>query len=284
MTLVSTLIAECRREYADVAKSTSVSRAGNASVNLFNLGKHPVMESSYQIYLSGALKSEGSDYSIDLDSGDLQMSVTPGNGIIVKANHKYAEWRDKNWLEAINNGLEELNARGFFRQVARVSAPFQISAGIQKYNGPSACIDLYEFLVSDNSTTSGNFIKPMVNWSYQSDANNLILGNKPISRNYAKISYLRTLQRYTAVSATIDVPATWEPLVKKYAGAAFFGSLAAKIAKQGNANIDEGHFSFTNLRARSRDLMDEFKDAAARKKPTRPAKDFGFFFPEGGVA
>ena len=43
-------------------------------------------------------------------------------------------------------------------------------------------------------------------------------------------------------------------------------------------------FSFTNLRTMANDLDAEFERLAARKKPTRPAKDIGFQNPNGGVA
>jgi hypothetical protein len=87
---------------------------------------------------------------------------------------------------------------------------------------------------------------------------------------------LRNLKTYSATSATIDVLPDWEELVKKKAGSIFYRSLAGKIAKQGNATIDEGHFSFSNLRAMANDLDTEFDKKALRKKPARPAKDIHF--------
>lgn len=284
MTITSALIAECRREYGDEPKSTSVSRQGNGSVNIFNAGKFPVLEGSYTVYISGIAKTEVTHYTYDLDNGDIAPVTTPGNGIEVRSDHKYAFWRDKNWNEAIGNAIEDLNARGFFRQVVRNTSIMRISANVQSYSGPSACVDLYEFLVSDNYSVSGNFVKPYLNLSYQSDANKLVLGSKPTVANRVAISYLRRLQKYSATSATLDVQPEWEVLVKKKAGANFFRALAGKIAKEGNASIDEGHFSFTNLRQMANDLEGEYKDLALRKKPARPAKDLQWNLPESGTA
>ena len=78
--------------------------------------------------------------------------------------------------------------------------------------------------------------------------------------------------------------ADWVEMVKKRAGAIYFRSLAAKIAKQGNASIDEGHFSFTNLRTMANDLDKDFEVMALRKKPTRPAKGIQWHIPDGGEA
>lgn len=282
MTITSALIAQMRREFQDEPKSTSVSRAGNGSVNLFNLARYPIIESSYSIYKGTSALVENNQFTLDLDTGDLQLTTTPANGVVIKSNHRYAHWRDKQWVEATNNAISELNARGFFRQVVRNGSILRISANVQVYSGPSACVDLYELLVSNNYTSGGVYSKINSNWSYQQDGNKLVLGNKPSSANYAQISYLRNLQTYTATSATLDILPTWETMVKKHVGHQFFRSLAAKIAKQGNASIDEGHFSFTNLRTQSNDLLSEFNDLAKRAKPTRPAKDFQWNDPSLG--
>ena len=282
--IISALISQCRREYQDQPKSVRVSRSGDGSVNLFNVGKFPVVEGSYTVYVSGVAKTETTHYTFDLDNGDLSILSTPANGIEVRSQHKYATWRDKQWVEALNQGVEALNSRGFFRQVVRNTAIMRISANVQTYSGPSACVDIYELLASDDYTLSGNFTKPYVNWSYQQDANKLVIGSKPTVANRIAISYLRNLQTYAATSATVDALNDWNELLKKKAGALFFRSLAGKVAKSAHANIDEGHFSFTNLRTMANDLDVEFEKLAIRKKPTRPAKDMQFYDSAHGTA
>ncbi len=281
--ITSALIAQCRREFSDEPKSVSVSRQGNGNVNLFNVGpRFPVLENSYTIYVSGLAKTETTDYTYDLDNGDLRILVTPQNGMTVRSQHKYAIWRDAGWNQAINGAIDDLNARGFFRQITREA--FNISANVTSVNGPTNCIDLYELLVSSTNNTSGTYNKPNVNWSYQQDANKLIIGNKSTTLQYAKRSYLRNLQTYNATSATLDLLPDWLIMIKKKAGADFYRMLAGKIAKEGNATIDEGHFSFTNLRAQANDLQNEYERLALRKKPTRPAKDLSYHLSNGGVA
>lgn len=270
--ITSALITELRREYSDMPKTTQMSRQGNASVNLFNVVKFPIIEGSYNIYVSGALKTETTHYTLDLDNGDLFLISTPGNGIEVKSQHKYAYWRDKNWNDAINSAIETLNARGFFRQIVRNTSIFRLSANTTVYSGPSACVDIYEVLLKSGQ----DYVKPVVNWDYQQDGNKLVLDSRPTAPSSAAISYLRNLQTYQSTSATLDILNDWKELLKKKAGANYYRSLAGKIAKQGNATIDEGHFSFTNLRTQANDLEAEFERLAARKKPTRPAKDLKY--------
>jgi len=259
-----------------------MTRDGNGTVNLFNVGRFPVMEGSYAVYVSGALKTETTDYVFDLDNGDIRFTAAPANGATVRSEHKYAHWRDRNWLEAIAGSIEELNARGYFRPVVRSTSVFSISSNVQVYNGPSACVDVSEIIVSNTGGISGPFVKPYVNWRYDTDANKIVVGNKPTTSSRAAVSYLRRLGSPSATSVVLDVIPDWEDIIMKRAGAKYYRSLAGKIAKQGNATIDEGHFSFSNLRTMANDLDSEFEKLALRKKPARPTKDMQFFDPKGG--
>jgi len=279
--IISALISECRREFDDVSKSTRVSRAGDGVTTLFNTASFPIIEGSYSVKKGTSAQAETTDYAINLDNGDVQFVSAPANTYQTSINFKTATWRDVNWNDAIGNAIDELNARGFFRQIVRNNTIMSLSGNVRTYSGPSACVDLYEVLGFDDRTTSGTYAKLPGNWSYQQDANKLVLGWNPSNAEKLSISYLRNLQKYSATSATLDVLPDWYILLKKKAGANFYRSLAAKVAKQGNATIDEGHFSFTNLRAMANDLDNEFNTLALRKKPTRPAKSIQFYV--GGV-
>jgi hypothetical protein len=280
--ITSALISECRREFGDQPKTTRLSRSGNGTINLFNTGKYPIIEGSYTVRQAGTPLVEGttSGFTVNLDNGDILVDVAPGSGVEITADLQSAEWRDRNWLEAINGAVQSLNARGFFRQVVR--EPITISGSVRTFSGPTDAIDAYELLY-----TPGPNQEPMKlgqNWSYQQDANKFVLGAAMSSRTSGLTSYLRNMRTYTATSATLDVKDDWIELVKKQAGSNFYRFMAGKIAKQGNANIDEGHFSFTNLRTTAADLESDFEKLALRKKPTRPAKDIQFAVQGGGFA
>lgn len=281
--IVSALISQCRRQFNDVPKATESSRAADGVATLFNLGRFPVIENSYSIYFDGSGKTETTDYTLDKDSGDLQTVVLQNNGVIIKANYKYATFRDTNWVEAINHGIESLNARGFFKQTVRNTSLFRISANVRVYSGPTDAVDVYELLAFSDRTISGSYQKLPGNWSYQQDANKVSLGWKPSVAERAAISYLKNLKTYTAASATIDVLDDWIELVKVKAGAYYFRHKASQIATQGAATIDEGHFSFTNLRTMANDLDTTFENLVRSKKPTRPAKDIQWHIEGGGI-
>lgn len=286
--IMSALIAQCRREFYDPVKSSYAAKFGDAQSTLFNIGRFPIIENSYVVKLSGATQTEGTKYSLNKDNGDITwLSAAPPTTKQATINFQYANWRDLNWVEAVNQAISNLNGRGFFRETARASGLMGLSAGIQKYNAPSACIDLFEVLEpATNSSVSGIFgvTKIRTNWRYDQDANVLIIGNKPSIGIPLTISYLRQMQTYQATSATLDVRDEWIEPVKKKAGAIYMRFMASKIAQQGNANIDEGHFSFTSLRTNAVDLDNEFDKFAKQKKPTRPAKDMQWKMEQGGDA
>lgn len=281
--LVSTLITQLRREFGDNPKTTRKTRNGDGTSTVFNVGDFPIIESTIKIYLNNVLQSAAS-YEADLDTGDIVFSVAPGSGVEVKIDYEYAHWRDQNWMESIGNAIEELNGRGFFKQIVRNNSLMSISANVQSYNCPTACIDLYEVLESSTTTVSGTFSRLGTNFSYQQDANKLVLGSKPTTSRPLSISYLRRMQSPTVTSATVDVKDDWINLIKKYCGSEFHRYMAGKIAKQGNASVDEGHFSFTGLRAQANDLFTAFDISARRAKPTRPAKYLDWYDSNGGQA
>ena len=281
--ITSALISQCRRAYEDIPKSVQVARSADGIASFFNLGKFPVVESSYTIRFGTSAKTETTHYTLDKDSGDLTTVAVQANGLIIQSNHKYANFRDQNWVEAINHGIESLNSRGFFKQVVRDTTVFGISANVRVYSGPTNAVDVYELLKFNNRNISGSYTPMGMNWQYDQDANKIVLKSKPAVAEKAATSYLRNLQTYSATSATLDVLNDWVELVKLKAGAYYFRHMAAKIAQQGNATIDEGHFSFTNARTMSNDLDADFEKLALRKKPSRPAKDIQYHIPGGGV-
>lgn len=284
--ITSALISKLRRKVGDIPRSTQAIRAADGSSTLFNLPRAPIMESSVSVYFGTSAKNETTDYTLDKDSGDLQTVSIVGNGINVKAVYKYANFRDANWVEAINYGIDYLNARGYFRQVVRDVNSVRLSANVQTYAGPATsggAMDVYQVLISNDQTTSGSFSKLPTNWEYHQDANRLVIGYKPSVSERLAISWLRKLQTHSATSATLDVPSIAEGVVALKAEEYYWDFMAGKVASQANATIDEGHFSFTNMRTRARDAERSAEMLATKNKPTRPAKDFGWAIP-GQVA
>ena len=281
--ITSALINQCRREVRDWPKSTRAIKNANGVANVFSVPNFPIIENSYSVYRNSSLAAT-SGYTPDLDNGEFLFASSPSANVEIKIDHKFAHWRDANWNEAINQGINALIARGFFRQTNRDTTSFKLSANVQKYSGPTNCIDVYNILVSNDYTISGDYIRPSQNWEYNPISNEIVWGTNPSRDNFAAITYAKKMSTYGATSATLDLDDKWIELVKYRAQANYYRSLAAKIAQQGSATIDEGHFSFTNLRALASDLDNKFEVESLRMKPVAPAKEIKNNIPGGGVA
>src|SRR5574340_1032796 len=146
--ILSGLITQLRSKYDDHPKAAQVTRTGDGSSTLFNLGRArvPVMENSYSVYKGTSAQVETSDYLLDRNTGDLQFIVAPTSAYATKVNFKHANFDDKRWREAVNDGIDKLNARGFYRQIVRDTSSFVLSAGKQVYDAPSGARDVYEIL------------------------------------------------------------------------------------------------------------------------------------------
>ena len=281
--ILSGLISQLRSKYDDVPRAAQVSKTGDGTATLFNVGRNrvPIMENSYSVYKGTSAQIETTNYTLDKDAGDIEFVTAPTSAYAIKVNFKHANFRDKGWREAVNDGIDKLNARGYTRQIVRDTSSFIISAGQQSYNAPANAKDVYQILVNDGAGNYGNI---SANWTFQEDAGKIVLGWKPTVGASAAISYTRKLRKYTAVSATVDVKDEWLELLEKQAGSYYFRARASRIAQQGNATVQEGHFSFTSLRTQARDLEDEFNREAVRMKPTAAAKDIRYHIAGGGKA
>src|SRR3990167_1716373 len=109
--ITSALISKLRRETGDVPKLTRMARQGDGTTNVFNTSRFPILENTYSIYKGTSAQTETSNYTLDLDSGDLQYVTAPASTVQAIFKGKYANWRDKNWVDAINNGIDDLAAR-----------------------------------------------------------------------------------------------------------------------------------------------------------------------------
>lgn len=280
--ITSALIARLRRKYDDQPKAAQVIREGDGSSTLFNVGRNrvPVMETGYSVYKGTSAQTETSHYTLDKDTGDVQFVSAVVSGVNAKINFKHANFRDQHWVDAINDSIDRLNARGYSRQTVWDTSSFTLSANQQVYNAPTNAIDVYQLLINDGAGNYGEV--GAGNWSYNGDRNKIILGYQPSSAASAAVSYLRKLKTYEATSATLDIKDEWATAIEKGAGAYYFRKMASKIATQGNASVQEGHFSFTSLRTQANDLDNEFERESTRMKPAGPPKTIRFGIPQSG--
>lgn len=279
--ILSALIDEMRNAHNDVPESSQASRGGDGLTTLFALGKSrsPIVENSYSVYKNTSGLTETTDYTIDLDRGDIEFVVAPTSAHTVKATFRHANFRNRQWIDAYNDAVDQLNARGFFREILHDTSSVVISANTQKSLMPTGTRDVHQLQIAD---INGNWCRVSANWSYHEDSNYLVLGWLPTTTMSARVSYIRKIQRSSSTTSTVDIKDEWSELVKRSAGSYFYRKMAGHVALQGNANVEDGHFSFSNLRGQARDLREEFLNEATRMKPSLPAKPISYYIPGGG--
>jgi len=280
--ITSAFITKLRRKYNDNPEKHEDAITGDGSTTVFRTQYFPIKEGSASLYRNNALQAT-SGYTLDLDTGDIVVGAAPTSATTLKIQYQSVDYRDQNWLEAIQDSFDSFGDK-FFKSVVRSASGMTLSAAVDVYPCPSNCIRLTEALESTNYTSSGPFQEINANTRYDRWSNKLVLGRKPSKANYMQISYLRKLTRPTATSSTLDVEDSWLELLDLKSGANFYRSLAGKYARQGNATVEEGHLSVMQLRQLANDNETLFENRKKQLKPVMPASKIPYYIPGGGIA
>jgi len=281
--LVSGFIKKLRLEFNDLPEKHREIKAGDNNSTVYKSLKSPVLEDSYGLYVNDLLQTEGisANYTLEKDTGDIVLGASTTNEI--RFQYSSANFRDSHWLEFIQSAMYAMGDE-FWKKTVRSTGDITLSANIQKYDCPSSCLRLTQFLESDDFTNTGNYVRPNVNYRYDRGSNTLILGNKPTRATYASIDFLRRLTIPTGQASVLDVEDRWLELLKEKVGAISHRALASKIAQQGNATIEAGHLSTSQLRQIANDHEIMYEKLKKRHKPPMPAFEIPFHLAKGGVA
>lgn len=276
--ITSAFISKLRRKYNDTPIKHEDIIQGDGAATVYRTQFFPILEGSFQLYFNNTLQSTG--FTVDLDTGDIVLSSA--SSAEIKVHYQAVNFRDQHWLEAIEDTFDSFGDQ-FFKSVVRSTSGMTLSAGVDVYSCPSGCIRLTEALESSNYTSSGPFTPINTNARYDRWSNSMILGRKPSRANYMEISYLRKLNRPTAVGDTLDTDDTWLELIDLKTGANYLRSMANRYAQQGNATVEEGHLSVQTLRQLANDNETMFENRKKKIRPVMPASKIPYNIPEGGA-
>jgi len=87
---------------------------GDGSTAKFKLSKTPVKEESEKIYVNGALKTRGTDYTIDYESGEITFTTAPADGATITADYVYYVPLKIAFLDPDGNELAKLERLATF--------------------------------------------------------------------------------------------------------------------------------------------------------------------------
>lgn len=277
--ITSAFISQLRRDYNDNPKLHKDTRNGDGSSTVFKTKFAPVKESSVTLAVNNVTKAEVTDFTLDYDTGDVQMTAAPSNGHALDIIYKEVNFRDCHWLDAIKSAYRAFGDQLFSSVIMNTSA-MQLSANVQKFNMPANCIRLLS--VFEGTSLSGRFYPIRTNWKYDRRANQLVLGNPRTTQAYCALSYLTKVTPPSAVSMAMPGEDNWLEAIQHRAGAFYLRSLANRIAQQGNATVEEGHFNVQALRVLAQDHEQQFEILRKRIKPVMPSLEIPYWDPNAG--
>lgn len=277
--ITSAYIAKLRRQFNDLPKLHKDTRDGDGDSTVFKSKAAPIKEGTATVQVSGAFKVEGTDFTLDYDTGDLRMVVAPANGSDLDLIYKEVNFRDQHWLDAIADGYRTMGDQ-IYGSVIMNTSSLRLSAGIRVFNMPADCIRLLS--VFECQTSGGTYYPIGTNWKYDRRANKLILGNAKATTYYTALTYLTKVTAPSAVTMQVTGEDAWQQLITHKAGAYYLRAQAERIAQQGNATIEEGHFNPAVLRALANDHDAQFEILRHRVKPVMPSLTIPYWNPSAG--
>jgi len=278
--ITSAFISKIRRKYNDTPVKHEDTIQGDGSSTVYRVQFYPILEGSFKLYIANVLKTETTDYTIDLDTGDIVLATATAAEI--KAQYQSVNFRDQHWLESTQDAFDSFGDQ-FFKSVVRSTSGITLSAGVQVYDCPADCIRLTEAMESSNYTSAGPFSQVNTNIRYDRWSNKMILGQAPSRGNYMVISYLRKLTRPATTSSYLDVEDSWLDLLDLKTGSIYLRSMANRYAQQGNATIEEGYLSVAQLRQLANDNESMFENRKKKIRPVMPASTINYNIPGGGA-
>lgn len=279
--LYSEFIAEQRAEVGDDPRVMHVDWVGNGSDTVFQcpLDTYPIYDVSgtYVVKIAGTTKTEGSDFTLDKQTGTLVFTVAPTNGVAVTLDHKAVYLTNASWLKITNNTIKSLG-NDFFKEFTDTSN-FTTTAGaltLSLVASQPRCIAVYDFAYRQSTVNDWISVETFTNWRYDQDNNIIYVGGIeafPVTGELLKIRGLRTFDLGDAISDTIDVQDRFMTIIQYGTNARYWEHRYRDVVELVSKNTMEA--SRTPLQ----DLMmlvdrftRKYETEKAKLKPTKPAK------------
>jgi hypothetical protein len=177
----ATYIASLRRQVGDTRRRVHVDWVGNGSDTVFQMpdDTFPVYDGagSYIVKVNGSTQTEGSNYSLDKETGTLVFSVAPTNGHTVTIDSSAVYLTDAAWIAVINDVIRSLG-KDFFKEFVD-DTNFTATSGARSLDLSSDqenCIAVYGFAHRRNTNEDWVPVENYMNWRYDPDNNILYLG------------------------------------------------------------------------------------------------------------
>jgi hypothetical protein len=212
----------------DLSKYRGNSWDGDSANLAFQATNFPILESSYTVKVGGTVKTEGTHYTLDKDTGLLQFTAgnAPGTGNDnVTLDYKYINQRDNDWLEIYNAVIEDIRDDVYIEAID--DSTLTIVANTYDYSLASIKTTILDILSVETRSTStepwSDITLSERSFAYFEDLNKLRIKPYFTSGGYAvRINYTYAFAEATSVSSTVDVTPKFMNMFNHYAAAYYY--------------------------------------------------------------
>lgn len=279
MALYSDVIADIRKENRDLKRRERDLFDGDGVSSVFILTKDCVVAGSYELRVSNALKTEGVDYTLDRDSGEIVMTAAPAAGNDnVAFTYQYVRATDEQYVDWLNDGLDHFRKKLWVEVIDDSTLTSTADANEIDLSSISsnveAMVDVW-FKDMANADTSLPWatLSSVTNVSYLRGLNKLQISPPlPVTGWPIKVHLLRGFTKGSAVGDTFPVPDRFINVFKLYAKAEYLMAEAYKRLHDTTAVTKEETFVPSDrLFAQASKIMQEAESECSRVRQPRPA-------------
>jgi len=230
-------INKLRVELKDFKKIHREKWDGDASTTVFEATHIPIADGTYTVKIGATTKTDGTDYSLDRDTGLITFATAPAAGSDnIEMTYKATKIRDEDWVEIINDGIDSF-AWKLWEMDVDITTLTTVKDQYE-YDCSGITDILYVLRVwfkSPASSTTWQDVQSSTNWRYYTRLQKLYT-DPPFDNSSLpmKILYLKSITKGTLTSDTLNIPTKWLLPFKYYAYARFYERLIPeKISETG---------------------------------------------------
>lgn len=193
-------IQELRIQSGDLSKSVAADWVANGEtkVLLLPLLTYPIVADSYVLKLAGVALTETTDYTIDLETGRIELVDMPTDGDIFEFTGQRVALTDEAWVIIINDVIRSMS-EAFFKEITDI-ATYTTTANMRS-------ISLADFIgvydIGWFPAGSNNRVK-VSNWRWSADEQKLYFGDYAEFSVTGRPLYIRGLKKYTLGTVSTD--------------------------------------------------------------------------------
>ena len=273
--IIETWVKQMQRFVKDFPILTRETWDGDGTMLAFRTNNRPVLESSYTIKVGGVVKTETTDYTIDLDTGLLTFVVAPIAGDDnISIDYKYAKIRDEDWIEIYNNIVrkirDDLYQEGNDTSLVTVAKQYEYDLDGVSTNIISVLEVFYRTNAANPWTEVGQTNR---NANFLPELNELQFRPYFDTAGFEiKFHYLYGFDEVSATTDDVDIPSKWLNVFKFYGAAEYLNRIIPSKLTETAVVTKERTYHPADTVAKLSDYFDSKgdKELAKVRPPKRP--------------